>query len=218
VANEVEICNMALSHVRGGSINSLEEPSLQAQQCKLWYPIVRDQVLEDAPWNFAHKLKALAVLTDEIFNWAYVYQYPSDCLRINHLVINWEAINNSNSAVASRIYDLETLAITDPPKVKYKVYNIDGNKVIAANDSELRVDYRAKITDPNLYSFSFMEAMSYLIASKVAVAVTGKDAGRALRKDNLQLYQAYLETALTGNANEEQFDVPESESILVRSS
>ena len=42
MASEVEICNLALSNIRAGSINSLTEGSLQAQICKLKYPILRD--------------------------------------------------------------------------------------------------------------------------------------------------------------------------------
>ena len=220
MANEVEICNMGLSHIRSGSINALTESSVQAQQCKLWYPIVRDQVLQDAPWGFSHSLKPLALLSDSIFNWRYVYQYPTDCLRVNHLLINYATTSSDaggSSSTSSRVYDLESLD-AQFPKVNYKIFNIDGNKVIAANESELRVDYRMRVEDPNLFTLDCQEAMAFLLASKLAVPIVGLKEGRELRKDSLQLYSSYLKAALTNNSNEEHEGVPDSESILVRQS
>ena len=82
MASDVEICNIALSNIRAGSINSLDENSLQAQQCKLKYALLRDRMLTEVPWTFNRKIRALSVLTTEIFNWAYAYQYPTDCLKI----------------------------------------------------------------------------------------------------------------------------------------
>ena len=212
----VELCNMALSHIRTSSINSLNETSLQAKQCKLWYPRCRDQVLTDAPWNFAHKLKALEILENvDVFGWSIAYKYPSDCLYINHLTPNFALMNGSNSAVSSRIYDLEGLR-GNMPRVQYEVFNVDGTKVIASNDSNLRIDYRSKIPNPDLISIDAQEAISYLLASKIAVPIIGVKDGRELRKDNLQLYQSHLNQALINNANEEQHDVPDSESITIR--
>src|SRR5688500_4621637 len=98
MASVVEICNLALTHVRGGSINSLDEASVQAQRCKLFYEIARDQALADATWGFNHALVALAELEDvEVFNWAHAWTYPSDCLHINKLIRNLEAVHDSSS-------------------------------------------------------------------------------------------------------------------------
>ena len=44
MASEIDICNLALGHIRAGTINSLDEGSVQAKQCKLKYPIMRDQI------------------------------------------------------------------------------------------------------------------------------------------------------------------------------
>ena len=85
MASEIEICNLALSNIRAGSINSFTEGSLQAQQCNLKYSILRNRVLKES-WGFNHKIRALSVLTTEVFNWVYAYQYPTDCLKINRLV------------------------------------------------------------------------------------------------------------------------------------
>ena len=73
MASDVEICNRALAQLHVSGINSLDENSAQAQRCKLLYTHVRDGLLEDFDWQFNHQIKALALLTDTLFNWVYVY-------------------------------------------------------------------------------------------------------------------------------------------------
>lgn len=207
---------MALAHIRAGSINSLNEASSQAQYCRLFYPMVRDQCLEDAPWQFARKLDALALLDEELFNWAYVYQYPSDCLRINRLLLDFEAVAADTSLIAARLYDLGLPKPNLNRQVEYKIYNIENNRVIAANDTNLRVDYRVKITDPNLFSFQFIWALSHLLASSIATPIVGVTDGKSLRSDNLSLYKSFIQSAVAANLNEQYTSTPDSEFITVR--
>lgn len=218
MTSEVEICNLALSHIRAGSINSLTEASIQAQQCKLKYPILRDQMLQDAPWQFARSLKALALLTDELFNWIYVYQYPSDCLFINRLHIDFAEVSSdtSTSAIASRYYDRGLPRPDLNQQVEHKIYNIDGNKVIAANNENLRIDYRNRIEDPNLFSLNFIMGLSHLLAAELAIPLVGIDKGRPLRSDELQVYQSYVDSGIENELNEQFTAIPDSDFINVR--
>ena len=208
MASEVETCNMALSHIRAGSINSLDEGSLQAQQCKLWYPIIRDRMLTDNVWQFNRKIRALSVLTTEIFNWAYAYQYPVDCLKIHRLVGAHEELANADADVVSRLLDSQLLPLRDlRVQVPYEVFNFSDNKVIGTNEAELRIDFAAKITDSNLFSFDFNMAFSYLLSSVLAIPIIGAEVGRQLRSDSLQLYKSYLDAAMANDLND-QYDTP----------
>lgn len=217
MASVVEICNMALSNIRAGSINSLDEPSLQAQQCKLKFPYLRDMLLSDAPWNFAHKHDSLALLTDDLFNWVYAYQYPSDCLHINRLILNFEEFGGTGDGVV-RSRHIEAVYTPDLDRqVKYEVQNVDDNRVIAANEPELRISYRKKITDPNLFSSLFTQAFVQLLTSELAIPVVGAEVGRQLRSDALQLYQSYMLEANANTMNEGYTETRDSEFITVRS-
>jgi len=218
MTNEVEICNLALSHIRAGSINSLTEASIQAQQCKLKYPILRDQMLQDAPWQFSRSLKPLALLTDTLFNWIYVYQYPSDCLYINRLHVNFAEVSadNGTSAVASRYYDRGLPRPDLDQQVEHKIYNIDGNKVIASNEKELRIDYRKCVEDPNLFSINFIMGLSHLLAAELAIPLVGVDKGRGLRSDELKIYQSYVDSGIENELNEQFTEIPDSDFINVR--
>lgn len=218
--SEVEICNLALANIRAASINSLTETSLQAQICALKYPFCRDFMLENAPWNFAHRFKPLALLTDEIFNYAYVYQYPSDCLRVNHLVLNFAEVEAQSAGLRSRFFDSEFPRPNLKRQVKYEIFNIGtgtaGNRVIAANESELRIDYRAKIEDPNLFSFEFVMALSHFLAAEIALPIIGVEMGRQVRSDSIQLYQEYVDAASQSDLNEGYDEPSDSEFVTVR--
>ena len=202
MASEVDICNMALSGIRGGSINSITEPSLQAQQCKLKYPFLRDMLLRDVPWNFAHKVESLALLTDDLHNWVYAYQYPSDCLYINKLILDFEEFGDTGDGV-TRSRHIEDIYSPDLGRqVKYEIQNVDGNRVIAANEPSLRISYRKKITDPYLFDTLFIQAFVKLLESELAIPVVGAEVGRQLRSDAIQLYKGYLEEATAATQNE----------------
>ena len=208
MASEVEICNIALSNVRAGSINSLTEGSLQAQQCKLKYFLLRDRLLAEIPWSFNRQIKALSVLTTEIFNWTYAYQYPVDCLKIHRLVGKHEQLLNADADVVSRLLDSQLLPLRDlRTQIPYEVFNFDDNRTIGTNEANLRVDYASKIINPNLFSIDFILAFSHLLSSEIAIPIVGVENGRQLRNDSLQLYKQYLDAAIANDMND-QYDTP----------
>jgi len=213
MSSEITICNLALSHIRGGSINALTEASIQAQQCKLLYPILRDSVLENAPWQFATRIVSLAELTDvEVFNFAYAYQYPSDCLKIKRLILNWETVNRTDS----QFYGNNLPIINTQAPVPYQIFNDDGNRVIGANYAELRAEYTVQVTDTNLFSIQFILALSHLLAAELAIPIVGVNEGRKLKSDSMQQYNAHIRAACAAMMNEQFTLMPDSEFITVR--
>lgn len=216
MASIVEICNLALSNIRAGSINSLTEASLAAQQCDLKYSYMRDHVLRDAPWQFARKVDALALTTIDSFNWSYTYAYPSDCLKINRLLLNIEGVAAGTNDTVSRYYRSGDPRIDLQTAVEYEIQNASGEKVIVANDAQLRADYVSRVEDPNLYDDQFILALSHLLAAELAIPLAGADLGSALRKENFQLYQNYINAALTSDFNEQHKDTADSDFITVR--
>ena len=66
VVSQVLIANMALSNIGTKSeIASLDENSVEAKQCKLWYDLSRKQALEAFDWGFARKRLTLALHADD---------------------------------------------------------------------------------------------------------------------------------------------------------
>ena len=85
---QVELCNMSLSHLRSQGINDINEPSEQAQQCKLHFGPSLDLMLRSNSFSFSRKVVGLAQLSNvSVFNWLYAYQYPSDCLLVEKMMV-----------------------------------------------------------------------------------------------------------------------------------
>ena len=71
----VEICNVALSSYLGARpITSMEQPTPEAEACRLHYDRVRRSLLERADWTFATRRAALARLADNDRD-AWTYRY-----------------------------------------------------------------------------------------------------------------------------------------------
>lgn len=88
MANQVEICNAALSQLGADSnIVSLDPPdgSQYSEQCAAYYPMALKYLLEQFNWGFAqtrYKPPKYAELDQEQYPWRYSYALPSDCLRV----------------------------------------------------------------------------------------------------------------------------------------
>lgn len=216
MADEVEICNLALSNIRAGSINNLNEASLQAQICKLKYSFMRDRCLKDSMWNFNRTIAPLASVDVDIFNWAYSYKYPVNCLKIHRIIPEYEEVTQ-DADVVSRLIDTQLLPITSCRRqISYEVFNFDSVKVIGCNEDNLRIDYALKITDPNLFSDDFILALSHLLSSEIAIPIVGVEKGSGLRSDSLQLYSEYINTASADDGNDGYLTSNDSEYVTVR--
>jgi len=217
VTSEVEICQLALSNIRGGTINDLNEGSLQAQTCKLKYPLVRDMMLSETAWGFNRTIAALASSATEIFNWAFTYVYPNDCEKINRLIGEQEELANADADVISRLIDSQILPISSfRNRIPHEIFNFDDVKLIGANESGLHIDYTKNATNPELFTSTFVMALSHLLASELAVPIVGVKEGRQLRSDSLSIYQNYMSSAMANDFNEDYEEPVESEFITVR--
>lgn len=218
MATEVDIANLALSFIRAGTISSFDENSLQAKQCRLQYPILRDQMLQESNWNFASGIKPLAELETDVFNWAYVYQYPSDCLHINRAIPDFEEISQDNKRSGFTYpYGYEYVDRFDSNRsVEYQVLNQDGVKVVVSNYQNLRIFYRFRVTDTEMFTFNFVQALAHLLAAHISIPLVGIELGRQLRVDELNIYQSYINTAVNSDMNEQKVEVPDSDFVNVR--
>jgi hypothetical protein len=83
MSSVVGICNSALIKIGASRITSLSDGTKNAILCNEQYEKLRDEVLQSHPWNFALKRQALGQdVTAPIFDYAYRYLLPDDCLRV----------------------------------------------------------------------------------------------------------------------------------------
>ncbi|EMJ8526156.1 hypothetical protein ACVZIW_06520 [Klebsiella aerogenes] len=190
MASVIEICNRALSNIGNNrSINSLNEASKEAGQCSLHYESIRDAVLADFDWNFATKTVALADTNNPPPNWAYAYQYPTDCLRITEIPLpgvryptaeqRVEYITGSNNEGTGK------LIYTDLPGAWLK--------------------YVSRITDVNMFDSIFQEALSWRLAAAINMVITGN---ADLGNNALSMYSRIILSASSHSMNESQEPQP----------
>lgn len=84
MASDIDVCNLALSHLGNeANIASFSEASVEAENCKRYYPIVRGIVQEAHDWNWNTRRAALALLgTTPPAEWNLVYAVPSDSIAV----------------------------------------------------------------------------------------------------------------------------------------
>jgi len=82
--SEVDICNLALSHVKQRPVVQIDPPTSAAENlCAVWYHQVRRATLRGHVWNFA--LKRVKLTPDPsavpLFGFTHAYLKPSDWVR-----------------------------------------------------------------------------------------------------------------------------------------
>ena len=170
---DVDICNMALSHLGlSQQIQSIDPPdqSPQAAALAFWYPKMRNWLLRSAPWNFAYVSQILASDATVFPGWAYAYQYPNDCLQMvavttsaglrfgNSYWNNWWNHGPFDSCI---------------PKIPFKVVQsaaVQGQQAILCDLSTAApayVFYIQCVTNTALFDAMFSDCLSFYMASRV---------------------------------------------------
>ncbi len=194
MANQVEICNLALRQVKGGRIESITESSTEAETLRDIYEICRDSALTDISPRWARKQAALALLTETVSGFDYVYQYPADCLRADKIY------NSASDSEEDRLpFEIGTNAAGTAP-------------VIMTMIEEAELIYVAKITTTAAYDFLFVEALAWKLAMYLAMPLKGDD---KLQAQAARAYAGAVGMAKSNTRNEGHV-APEVTSSFVR--
>lgn len=167
VSSSVEICNLALDYLGTGNIISLDEQfNDNAKLCKRWYDVTRKSLLKDLNASFAIKRRTLAVLSETpVYGRTYQYQLPSDCIKL--------------------------LNVDSPLDIQD--YQIEGDKLLYDNNSELNIRYIYDCQDVSLFDDEFKECLALYIAANICLKVT-QDVQRVNYLMQLK-NQKYIDTA-----------------------
>lgn len=95
IGSEVEVYNLALNAVGArNNVSSPSENSREAEVCKLWYPVIRDQVLSAGPWPEATRFSRLTLAAEADDSWdvgeprpgySFTYLVPTDLLHPQYI-------------------------------------------------------------------------------------------------------------------------------------
>ena len=186
MASEIEICNLALSHLGDtATVASIDPPegSAQAEHCARFYPLARDALLELHNWKFATRRARLAQLAVESWSWSFAYGKPANALKIL-AVLPYGATSDADG------HDFE-IECSD-----------EGTALILSNTEDASVRYIALVTDTSTFSPLFTMALSWQLASMLAGPIIKGDVGAAEAKRCLGVAQGFLARAAVEDANQ----------------
>lgn len=142
-----DICNLALSHLGETGISDITENTPKAIALRAHFESVRDALLRAHPWGFASARAELSATDSPLFGWGFAYHLPADYLRLKTL----------NGRQADMIPE---------------DYEIEGRSILC--DAEVaRITYVKRVTDPNEFDASFVEALALKLAEATAMQITG---------------------------------------------
>lgn len=197
MAEQTEICNMALSIVGDESITGITSGTPQADACNLVYHHLRRAMLRAHDWGWASQTEVLSASTeDPPADWAYRYVYPANCIAVRELYLG-------------------TTVKGDPP-LPYAVEQFDaGNaKSILSDVDGACARFTSDVTDEALFDDQFAMAFVWRLASEIAIPLTRKPAIQTAA------FRTYLQTFSEAKASDLHERVPavpaKPESVRVR--
>ena len=185
---DVDICNVALSYLGDeANVSSINPPegSAQADHCARFYPIAKRELLESFPWSFAMRTATLAKY--EVPEGARYFDYavPADCIRLVNV------LRGPYVPVTHRPRGVQFLSMSD------------GNKrfIRTATPVATAVYVTNQVSESD-FSGAFAEALSWLLASKLAATLQGGQGGAELARNCLVQSQVKAELAKVQDANQ----------------
>lgn len=182
MADEVDICNLALQRLGAKAISALNEDSTAGRECNRIYEHARDAELRSHPWSFARTRVELAALsTAPEFGFAAQYQLPADFVRL------LPARNTPSNVVVLGGID---------PNIDWQ---IEGRKILTDDGSPLQIVYLKKVTDPNDFDALYTDLLVARIAMDLAEKITQSNTKKT---DAKQTYKRTKDEAKRVNAFE----------------
>lgn len=221
MSSDTSICNRALQAAGTRStIASLTEDSNEAINCNMIFADTRDELLGMAFWNFARKTAVLGLLKSAPGTpsnpsttannwtpaypappWLYEYAYPSDCLTVRQVV---QQIQNYYVGIPITSNGMGIYPYFVGPGAPFLVATDTDDtgaqiNVILTSQYQAIGTYTMRVTDPNLFSANFVQALVIALAAKLAIALTGD-----LAKSNTLFAQAnaFVVSARAQDGNE----------------
>lgn len=200
VTSVLDIYNLAITRLGHEQMSSPTENTKAGRLVRLHYPLVRDSVLRAHPWNFAVRRASLSVLdVTPAFEFTVAFALPSDpyCLKV--LRTSWDA----NGFSTTTVYGVPWIPGYESILAEYRIETIDVSgtpvRAILCNETELSIEYIARIEDVSLFDPLFTDCLAARLAAELAIALTDN---QSVTKTLMDLYSAKLSEARTMDAQE----------------
>lgn len=195
----ISISNRALAQIRAGTtIASLDENSVEANACGQFYEVARDTALAAYRWAFARRYLALALLPNvPPAGFKLAYRYPNDCIEAISIrpmqavaaPIPLALLDGGECTAGAPYAAQEARDTTGWP---FDVASDDVGQIVLTNAEQAVLEYTTRVEDPAQWSVPFQQVVVFLLASYIAIPVTGK---QELATANMNLYKDALPSA-----------------------
>jgi len=190
----VDLYNRALFNLGTRSrVTATNDGSREANALNIIYADARDELLQQHPWNFAGTREALVTQGVEAApdDWAYVFQYPADCLKVRFLCTPGAPPDAYDGLEPVR-YEVRVVKdATLPTAVRKKAILTDLSPAVAC--------FTWQVTDVDFMPPHFREVLAWKLAAGVALGLTGSESAA---KASLGLFNARLDIARAIDAQE----------------
>jgi hypothetical protein len=211
---DTHICNRALDRIGStDNIASLDEDSTAGEKCKFWFPICRDKVLRDFPWNFSRRSVAMQLVAgDAPPGWAFQYQYPADCLKARQV-----SDEGGTRLPWANLVPGQSILQWVPPRIPFEIAsNAAGDgRLIVTDLEDAYLVYTRRVDNIDAWDETAKSALAWDLANELVVPLSLDPKRRQVAQFE---YEKELALAKMHNFNEsEQDPQPESPSIAIRS-
>lgn len=218
-----QVANLALAHcgISKPMAALSTERSIEAQMCRTFYDLARQNALQGFPWSFAARQVAPSLVANQPTpEWLYAYQYPEDALQIIRFM-SWRLNNDTRqSRIPYRVMQpvsaqLSTLATT-PTYTQTTGLWIYTNWPGSNTTLPVILEYTFDNQDVSQWTPGFIMSFSYALASLIVTTLTSGNPQQQ-QQAILALYKASLSDAQNSIVSEEQRPQdPQSEFIRAR--
>lgn len=195
VVTAVDISNTALDLIgHSKRITSIAPPdgSAEADACAEHYTDCVNELLDTHDWNFATVKRELVALDEsDDPRWEYCYEMPASLLRVISII----------PADAPDNHYTHTVAVP----VDYEIHADSDDVVRIYTDLEdAWIRYVKYVTSPGLFSPTFLEALQWKLASRIAGPIIKGSEARTEEERCLRNYMIAMGRATSRDANQQR--------------
>lgn len=188
----INIVNRALGSIGQSKIDSIDEDSTPANQARLEWDEVRDEVLAADDWTFAKTRVALAKnTTDPVQGFDYAYTLPADFLRM------CQQKKSDPTVSPNHVSRTRTFGYIDNRDYAfdYVIEALDNGTLCLFTNydntaEDLVIRYIRREENPARYSAHFISALVFRLAAALAPVLTSVKSG--MEDKSWTLYNAAL--------------------------
>ena len=197
VPSRLDICNQAIALIKAKVIQSVEENSLEARECRRFYPQIVSEMLEGPhDWSFQNRRGTLALLAtnDREHEWLYAYAVPADMGTAIRVIPDLEGAGLGIPVPIPGEPYAETWGMASRFEMPYRIEN----GVLYTNAASAIIEYGANsLVEANLPAM-VVNAMVTDLASRLSVPVKGD---RKLRRELMEEADLLWQRAIADDKN-----------------